>query len=89
MTVENMRSAILKVYGGQRWKDKVAFMPDHQVIAIYYNFRDRGKFEEARKKKKKKDVGIQGTQMSIFDLPECAEFTKEYRKEFRNEYHNN
>lgn len=38
MSVDLMRDAILKVYDGQKWKDKVARMSDNQIIAVYYKF---------------------------------------------------
>lgn len=50
MTVERMRAAILKVYPNVTWKEKVFRMHDNQVIAIYYNFLERGKFMEKPKK---------------------------------------
>ena len=41
MSVPDMRSAIAKVYPGQKWKFKVARMSDQQVIAVYYSFLHR------------------------------------------------
>ena len=38
MSVDLMREAILKVYDGQKWTDKVARMSDNQIIAVYYKF---------------------------------------------------
>lgn len=45
--VEDMRAYISDVYKGERWKHKVARMPDAQVMAIYFSFMDR-----IRKKKR-------------------------------------
>jgi hypothetical protein len=49
MTVSQMRAAINKVYPTPKWQNKVAHMPDHQIIAIYFDFLKRNVFEEARK----------------------------------------
>lgn len=38
MSIELMRDAILKVYPGKAWEDKVANMSDNQIIAVYYKF---------------------------------------------------
>lgn len=42
MTVQQMRSAILKVYNTASWKKKVADMYDDQIIAVYHTFLKRG-----------------------------------------------
>ena len=42
--IDAMRNEIEKVYPGDRWKRKVAFMDDNQVIAVYYKFLNDGKF---------------------------------------------
>lgn len=42
MTVYKMRSEIAKVYPGE-WKDKIARMPDYQIIAVYNSLLHRGK----------------------------------------------
>lgn len=42
--IEEMRHDISKVYLSSGWKKKVANMPDKQVMAIYYNFLERGMF---------------------------------------------
>lgn len=38
MTNNQMRDVVSKVYEGQKWKTKVAAMPDSQIIAVYYRF---------------------------------------------------
>ncbi|MCX7817552.1 MAG: hypothetical protein N2317_08625 [Syntrophales bacterium] len=38
MSVAQMRNAIVKVYPGEKWKQKVLKMSDGQVIAVYHNF---------------------------------------------------
>ena len=43
MSVMQMREEIAKVYAGPKWKDTVSHMPDAQVIAVYYSFKQRGK----------------------------------------------
>lgn len=73
MTVQQMRSAIKKVYDSHTWRHRVERMPSNQVIAIYRSFAEKGKFEEAKRrnedKKRYKQITI-----------------KEYfRKELKNE----
>lgn len=63
MSVEEMREAIKKVYDGNAWKCRCELMPAYQVIAIYYSFRDKGKF---KKKKKVKEETFE--QLTIFDI---------------------
>lgn len=43
MTTQRMRSAISKVYAGEKWKVKVSSMNSSQVRAIYYSFKQRNK----------------------------------------------
>ena len=35
MTMEQMRAAVAALYTGPKWKEKVARMPDGQILAIY------------------------------------------------------
>ena len=35
MTIAQMRAEVAKLYAGPAWKQKVAAMPDMQVLAIY------------------------------------------------------
>lgn len=46
MTVRQMRDAIADVYPNNTWKYKVNAMPDCQVIAVYYKFKETGKFDK-------------------------------------------
>ena len=50
-SVEIMRRRIADVYPGFKWKEKVSRMYDDQVIAIFYSFAEKGKFETGIKKK--------------------------------------
>lgn len=43
MTVQEMREAILTAYTGKAWRMKVDCMEDSQVIAVYHNFKAKGK----------------------------------------------
>lgn len=43
MSVEQMRARVREVYPGAVWKEKVSHMPDNQIIALYYKFRNEGK----------------------------------------------
>lgn len=49
-SVSEMRDIISKVYKGPAWKEKVRSMPDNQVIAVYYSFCEKGKFDKPAKK---------------------------------------
>lgn len=46
--VECMREDIAKVYSSISWRDKVKYMRDDQVRAIYYDFLERGKFNQPK-----------------------------------------
>ena len=35
MTLEQMRAEVARLYSGYAWKDKVARMPERQILAIY------------------------------------------------------
>lgn len=35
MTMEQMRAEVAALYTGPKWKEKVARMPDRQILAIY------------------------------------------------------
>lgn len=43
MTTDEMRNLVASVYPGQKWKDKVMNMSDNQVVAIYWQFVQKGK----------------------------------------------
>ena len=70
MTVREMRHAISKVYPGKSWKEKVADMPEDQVVAVYFNFEARNMFNkkiEPPRKKKPIFKAYVGEQLS-FDI---------------------
>ena len=46
MSAQQMRAAIYEVYPGRKWKEKVLNMDDAQVIAVYYSFLEKGKFDK-------------------------------------------
>lgn len=50
-TVEDMRDMIAGVYKGPAWKEKVRDMSDRQVMAVYFNFCEKGKFDKPSKKR--------------------------------------
>lgn len=37
-----MRLAVSRAYRGDKWKAKVRAMPDQQVIALYFTFKEKG-----------------------------------------------
>ena len=45
-SIESMRSDIRKVYDGPAWKNRVQYMSDSQVMAIWYRFESEGKFNK-------------------------------------------
>lgn len=45
MTVEQMRLAISQVYNSLSWRRKVSGMTDANVIAVYNDFKLRGKLK--------------------------------------------
>lgn len=53
--VENLRIAVASAYPGDRWKERVKYMPDNQIIAIYNHFVRDGVFEKIRTPKKPSD----------------------------------
>ena len=52
MTIQEMRSAIARVYDTTSWRNKVKGMYDDQVIAVYYNFYERGILNKVLKKER-------------------------------------
>ena len=64
-TINEMRRDISKCYTSSAWKNRVHFMEDRQVAAIYYNFLRTDKFNRAAKeqaaKKKEKEQNHQMT----------------------------
>lgn len=66
MKVEEMREKIRLVYpDSMKWRLRVAYMSDKQVIAIYYSFLKSRKFDVLKKKKGSKEPVYE--QMTIFD----------------------
>jgi hypothetical protein len=49
-----MRQEVSAMYDGRKWRRRVAMMPDHQVMAIYFREQKR-KEEEAKKPKEQTD----------------------------------
>ena len=45
------KKMILGVYPGPTWERKVNRMSDNQILAVYYNFLESGKFENPQKQK--------------------------------------
>lgn len=43
MTIEQMRQALLKVYPGRNWQQKITRASDDQVFAIFTRLRNAGK----------------------------------------------
>ena len=49
MDVRSMRKAIVGVYPrSEVWKTRVGRMSDNQIIAIYYSFKEKGRFNTPR-----------------------------------------
>ncbi len=45
-SVNRMRHIISEVYDNPTWKERVRLMADNQVIAVYYSFLEKGKFDK-------------------------------------------
>lgn len=54
MEIPQMREMISNVYSSDTWRWKVERMPDHQVLAIYFDFLARGMFDKKQTKPKPK-----------------------------------
>ena len=74
MTVQQMRSAILKVYNTKSWKKKVENMYDDQIIAIYHNFRNRGILNQVVRKEKPEFTDLIETPCTYVP-PKCQQMT--------------
>ena len=69
MTVEQMREAISDVYISDMWKRKVSNMPEDQVMAIYFNFKEKGYLEQPpRDRKPPKEVAREPVQLGMYDF---------------------
>lgn len=71
MTVNQMAAKIISVYPNDAWRRKVNRMSDNQIIAVYYNFLETGKFDKKRAKAPKKNTNTfgkvtDGEQLSFF-----------------------
>ena len=66
MDVKKMRENILSMYPGERWRDKVARMPDNQVMAKYFSMKKKGQQPIKENKREK--------QITIFDYDEEGRF---------------
>lgn len=66
--LETMRSKIAAVYNSPKWLERVAIMPDSQVIAIYHSFERSGRFDKPKKTLRKSSNS--GRQLTIFDFME-------------------
>lgn len=51
MEIEKMKKELYNVYPNNTWFNKVNSMPDNQVLAIFYKFKEKGKFEKKKEKK--------------------------------------
>lgn len=49
ISVDDMRFLVSQVYKGDKWKYKVQHMTDRQVIALYFSFCEKGKFDKKPK----------------------------------------
>ena len=65
MDVEQMRDFIADLYPYDKWKDKVARMPEDQVMAIYFRNKDKKPVEKKRPTKPKK---VEPVQITIDDI---------------------
>lgn len=63
MTCEGMRSQLVSVYPGERWRNRVACMPDRQVIAIYKRMKQKGELRKHERKSFEK-----AEQITIWEL---------------------
>ena len=75
MDTEYMRARIAEVYDGPMWKERVRRMHSYQVIAIYHDFKARGRFDKPKRKpnlsdyERAKDVhGEVAIQLTMDDL---------------------
>lgn len=47
LDISQMREKIADAYNGDGWKKKVRFMPNDQVIAIFYRMKKKGQIKDA------------------------------------------
>ena len=58
-------AAIAEVYKGGRWLYKVENMHDNQVIAVYYSFLEKGKFDKPKSEYKDRRRRKRGEEIQI------------------------
>ena len=76
MTIQQMKDAIIPVYDTTSWRKKVENMYDDQVVAIYYNFLNRGILDKVMRRERPAtyvkteptEQTEQYQQMTIFDF---------------------
>lgn len=66
MNIQQMRMEISKVYSGKSWATKVKYMPDAQVLAVYYSFLKNDRFK--KEKIEKKSYGREAKQLTFDDF---------------------
>lgn len=74
MTVQQMKEAILNVYQTKSWRTKVANMYDDQVIAIYYNFLERGILNQVLRNERPAITDLIEPP-NTYNPPECQQMT--------------
>ena len=74
MTVQQMKEAILNVYQTKSWRNKVANMYDDQIIAIYYNFLERGVLNQVLRHERPAITDLIETP-NTYNPPECQQMT--------------
>ena len=59
-SINSMREDVADAYDGPSWKNRVWRMEDEQIIALWYSFKEKGKFNKKpikAQKVHKKSVG--------------------------------
>lgn len=71
-SVDDMRDDISKVYKGPEWKKKVKRISDRQVMAIYYSFCEKGKFDKKLHSEKTRE-SVTVTEPGVYFQPDIGE----------------
>lgn len=58
ISVDDMRYLVSQVYKGNKWKYKVKHMTDRQIIALYFSFCEKGKFDKKPEKVSPKIIEV-------------------------------
>ena len=66
MNIQCMRTEISKIYAGKSWTTKVKYMPDAQVLAVYYSFLKNDRFK--KEKIESKCCGMNARQITLDEL---------------------